>query len=527
MKNMTKRILAMALAAALALSLTACGGNGEVADDGATDVVSTAGEGKVFTEPTTLDVVVSSHVSWPFNQDWVIWDYIEEATGANLNFSVLVNSDMDTKLSLMMTSQESLPDLLHTWQKKTVDDYALSGAYVAFSDNEDKLPNYTKFWEGIDEATKADLFAMRTSGDGKIYSAPAYGTHTVNNLRTWIYRKDIFEKHGLKVPETTDELYEVAKKLKELYPESYPLCFRTGLGKIDEWGPSWEPYFSQNAYYDYDNGVWKLGAQQPVMKEIVEFFLKLKNEGLVPPDYIDMPTKSWEELMSTDRGFITLDYIVRIDFFNKPNRQINPDYTLALMAPPKPTSANAGQRLMKANLDFYGWTVCNTGDEKGIDNAFKFVDWYYSDEAIDLVSWGKEGETHTVDADGDKKFILEGDEQPQNKYGIATYGAYQVLRTQANEALYTDEQVEACHNVMQYLMPRSNPTMWLPLNEEQSDEMLTLKADLTNYIDEQLSKFMLGQQPMSQWDAFQNGLEEMGAARLLEVYTEAYNNVMK
>ena len=95
------------------------------------------------------------------------------------------------------------------------------------------------------------------------------------------------------------------------------------------------------------------------MKQMVEYFLRLKNEDLVPPNYVSTDTKSWEELMSTDRGFITLDYIVRIDFFNRANRLEKAEYTLALMLPPKPDTPDGGQRLMKANLDFYGYSVCN------------------------------------------------------------------------------------------------------------------------------------------------------------------------
>lgn len=524
MKKNVSRFLALCLACAMMLCLAACDGSDVSAE---TLANPNAGEGKLFTEPTELDITISSHVSWPYNENWVMWKYIGEASGANLKISAIPNADLDTKLSLMMATPENLPDLLHTWQKKTVDDYALTGAYLAYDDYKELTPNMNAFIESVPESERADLLAMRTSGDGKMYSAPAYGTQTVNNLRTWIYRKDIFEKHNLKVPTTTEELYQVAKQLKALYPNSYPICFRTGIGKLEEWGPSWEPYFTHNAYYDYNSGEWKLGAQQPVMKEMVEFFLKLKNEELVPPDYITMETKSWEELMSTDRGFITLDYIVRIDFFNKPNREVNPDYTLALMAPPKPDTATANQGLYKGNLDFYGYTVCNTGHEKDVENAFKFVDWFYTDEAIDLVSWGKEGETYQVNADGKKEFILAGDEQPQNKYGIATYGVYQVIHTEANEALYTEEQVAACHDVMQYLMPRSNPTTWVPLSKEQQDEMLTLKNDLYNYISEGLSKFLLGQTPMSEWDTYQKTLSDMGAERLLSIYSDAYNAVME
>ena len=36
-------------------------------------------------------------------------------------------------------------------------------------------------------------------------------------------RVDVFEKNGLEVPKTYDELYESCKKLKEIYPDIYPI----------------------------------------------------------------------------------------------------------------------------------------------------------------------------------------------------------------------------------------------------------------------------------------------------------------
>ena len=46
-------------------------------------------------------------------------------------------------------------------------------------------------------------------------------------------------------------------------------------------------------------------------------------------------------------------------------------------------------------------------------------------------------------------------------------------------------------------------------------------------LEEELSKFMLSQQPMSNWDAFQEGLVEMGCEELLEIYETAYSRIAK
>lgn len=523
MKKTTKRILALLAAAAMAFSLSACSNGGDDSSADAGDIP----DGKLFAPGTEISMTIASHASWPYNENWIAWKYFQEATGAKFNIQAIPGTDFETKLPLMMANAKELTDMIHTWAKSHVDVYATSGAFMSYTDNMENMPNMTAFLDSLGEEAKEEMLNQRTSGDGEVYSAPAYGTHRVSNLRTWLYREDVFEKHNLKIPTTYDELYEVAKQLKALYPDSYPICFRNGMGKFEDTTPAWKPNFTYMPYYDYEACEWKMGAQDLLMKEIIEYYIKLAAEGLVPPDFLTIDTKGWEELMSTDRGFITNDYIVRIDHFNTAVRGENPDYTLALMAPPVPNVETGSAKIAKTNLDFAGWTICNTGKKQNIENAFKLVDWMYTQEAVELLSWGKEGETYTVDAEGNKKFILGEDEQVQTKYGVASYGLYQVIDQLAFESTYTQENIDAAIEVQKYVEEKSNPTLWLALDPEEENRAAAILDDLRTYCEEELSKFLLSQQPMSNWDAFQEGLIEMGCEELLEIYTNAYSRMMK
>ena len=523
-KNQIKRWLAILTAGAMLFCLAACTKGGDQSGQSGQSAAGTQ-RGTLFQEPTELSIVISDHVSWPYNENWKMWQYLREATGAELKVQAIPAADYKTKIALMMSTPSELPDLMHIWEKPVVDEHAAAGAFLSYTDRMDKMPNLQAFLNTLSEEERQGMLAQRTSGDGKIYSAPSYGTGTVQNLRTWMYRKDIFDKHKLQPPTTFGELYQVCKTLKELYPDSYPLCFRTGFMKFDEWGPSWAKDWATNAYYDFDQQKWFYGAKSPEMKQMVEYMLKMESEGLVPPDYLTMQTKSFEELMSTDRGFITLEYVVRFDFFNVANREVNPDYHLALLAPPVPDIPGGRAKLMKSNIDFYGYCVCNTGRDAQVDKAFQFVDWMYSDEACELLSWGKEGETYRV-ADGKKEFILKDGDTPQNAYGVGTYGVYQRILPEAYEAQYTPQMVEYCHELMQYLEPQVNPTMWLPLEEDELQTITNLKSELVSFMEENLSKFLLRQRPMSEWNQFQKDLDSMGVEEMLSIYDTAYKRVM-
>ncbi len=480
--------------------------------------------GQAFLSGKDLKISIPSHASWPYDEDWKVWEYIKQNSGLKLEIQAIPESDYPSKVSLMLASPDALPDMIYTTVKTITDQHATSGAFISLDENRDKLPDMYRYLDTLPEKERDETLLQRTSADGKIYSAPTFGTAWLNNIRTWMYRKDIFEKHNLEVPTTTDELYEVCKKLKKLYPESYPFSMRNGLSTIDGLTQLWAPYLCFNPYYDFTTETWRYGPREPEMKEVVEYFQKFYKEGLVAPDFLTAATKSWEEMMMTDRGFVAFDYSVRIDFFNKPAREENPDYTLAMMPPPKGTNEKGRQKMGKINIDLSGYMICNTGKQDRIDVAFKFLNWLYTEEACDLVSWGKEGETY-VEENGKRHYTVENEELPQLKYGFATSGTFQRIYEEAYAASNTEEMVEASRKATQYQEDYASPLMWMPLSDEDSQRAADLQTALATYSEEAISKFMLNQKPMSEWDAFVKGLDTMGIDELLAIYDRTYEQL--
>ncbi|MEG2857683.1 MAG: extracellular solute-binding protein, partial [Clostridia bacterium] len=458
-----------------------------------------------------------------YDANWPIWKWVEEATNTKLTISTIPMTDLQTKLPLLLSAKDTLPDLLHMNDLASVNQNTASGAFVSITDSMDKMPNYKKFLDGLPEAERKELIMQRTSGDGKQYYPVVYGAQTVLNLRSWMYRKDIFEKNNLQAPKNLDEMYQVARKLKKIYPESYPLAFRQGLEQLRVMGPMWKPYFDWQVYYDFDAKKWNYGAtDKEVMTQIITFFTKMSNEKLIPPDFTSINVNSWQELVTTNRGFMMPEYLIRIDFFNKMCRKDNPDYTWAIMDPPASNSPTGQQKIAKINMDPTGYVICNTEKTDRIDRATKFVDWMYSPEGVDLLSWGKKGESYE-EKDGKKKFIIDESkgEAVQSKYGIGTYGVYQW--TTSFENLYSDEQVEQGHIAYKRTEDYVNPVLWLALNKEEMRTFQEYDQALKSYCEQNIANFLIGKKPLSELDAFQKTLKEMGTDKLLSAYESAYN----
>ena len=123
--------------------------------------------------------------------------------------------------------------------------------------------------------------------DGKLYVLPSEGD------TAWLwYRKDLFDKAGLKPPETWDEYYEDAKKLTDTANGVYG----TVIGvKPDE---AWWDFM----YYLYGQGGDLLNADNTVSinneagVKALTFYANLLKEGLVPPD---VSTYGYTEILET------------------------------------------------------------------------------------------------------------------------------------------------------------------------------------------------------------------------------------
>ncbi|MBE6965907.1 MAG: extracellular solute-binding protein [Ruminococcaceae bacterium] len=516
-----KKLIALILATVMIFALCACTGGNGISGEISYDIP----DGKQIPDDAVVDITIASHASWPYEEDWKIWQYIRESVGGTLNINAVPATDFATKFPLIMAAPDDLPDLMHFQGKPAGHaNYCAQGAFLAFDDYPEFLPDYEKFWENVPEDEKW-MRDVRKSFDGKIYYSPSHGLERSTNIRAWLYRKDIFDKHGLKAPETMDELYEVSKKLKEIYPDSYPFSIRSGLQNLNVIGTSWKPGFCFNEYYDFENEKWSYGATEDVMIELVEFFNKMVSEKLVPADFFTINTSSWQELVSTDRGFIMPEYQVRIDFFNSMARPSNPEFNLTAMKPPRADNGMGVNMINKFNFVPSGYSVCNTGDSASIANAFRIINWFYTDEACELVSWGKEGETYEV-VDGKKQFIM-GDEAEtiQTLYGVNTLGTHTRFAPDAIDASISEEQAATTDFILEHTYPNLQPNLYLEFSSEQNDKIADLKTSIETFVLENIQKFIIGQRPLSEWDSFREELSRLPVEELLSVFDEAYKSV--
>jgi multiple sugar transport system substrate-binding protein len=131
------------------------------------------------------------------------------------------------------------------------------------------------------------------------YEGQWYGLPAACHLGVYVYRKDLFDKYGLKAPESWDDQLEIAKKLtidenNDGTPEIYGTGFRYRRGNqiVSDW------FHFTGCFATYDSA-WRSGLFYPDMKPAfnspdmiaaaqfyTDFYLKYK---VVPPE-----ASNWE-----------------------------------------------------------------------------------------------------------------------------------------------------------------------------------------------------------------------------------------
>ncbi|MEO0637692.1 MAG: extracellular solute-binding protein [Pseudomonadota bacterium] len=181
-------------------------------------------------EGTTLVINVPSHPH--YNAMMKVLPEFTKQTGINVEVDQLQYLKMRERQTLELTKNEGDYDMI---------------AYVVFSKADyvfaDQLENLARFFmdpklamPGYDAEDLIDGYVQNigVAGGFKGYlpgpTGSLFGLPYGSETSVLGYRKDIFEKHGLKVPETYDELLDVACKIPELEPEMGGLASRAASG---------------------------------------------------------------------------------------------------------------------------------------------------------------------------------------------------------------------------------------------------------------------------------------------------------
>lgn len=453
-------------------------------------------------ELATVTMYTNSHQSWPYQEDWPIWRWIQEATNITVDVSIPTGNYSET-LALNVASGD-LQDIIYI-PSTGVGRYGADGALLDLSPHLDKMPNVKKYME-----ENPQLKSRMTFPGGEIYYVLHNGAGLTNYMINF-YREDIFEKHNLQPPTTWDELYEVSKELKALYPDSYPFNYRHGLDNLLNFGPAFGTF--PGYFPDPETGKGRYGPIEDEFKLIIEYLHKFYKEGLTPPDFLSMDAKAWTQYMVTNQSFITLQYIGQMEIINN---QLS-EGRLKFLPPPEGIPGN--KYIPDTNYEIHGFAI--SSQVKNLDAALKLLDFFYSEEGTDVLSWGIEGETYTV-VDGKRKFHDEFKEftDLRKNLGIMTPGSYGQFDENALISMIAESERYAYEEAGKYRFPVQvvSPNF----TAEEQERFTFVNESISTHFKENMARFIMGDRPLSEWDAYVEEAKSLGVEEMIQLHETAW-----
>ena len=513
-----KKVISLLLVAVMLFGLSACVKDSEKLNSNIDFEIGDTGGLKVpFGNGEEIEILCTDEVGC---ENTYIFDKLSQVLGVNVKPILIPVASSAQKKATIMASGD-LPDILNAGTISKINDYAMQGAFEPVTPHMKELPNITKYF-GKD-GKYSWVAKSYAADDGNLYMLPQVDASRLVN-HGMLYRKDIFDKHGIEMWNSPETFYQALKKLKELYPASYPLTSKTGAKIIKNYSMSWGGIDSYNVYYDEANKVWKYSDTDPKTKEILDFFKKLYEEKLLDPEFLTNTQPAWTTKMTSGKSFVTYDWIGRLDMFVEQSTIPGFDFRYANPVGPKQTLLTLSQ------VEASGLSVA-----KGKNSllALKVIDFLYSEAGAEMMTVGIKGETFDVDADGNIIYLdPEIAAKPKldimdlrSKYCMWMSGSYRTTDKRSCYYKFSEREQEAQDWIEKCggLEPAD------PVITFEGDDMsrcTDLTTALSKKFEEVMFKYIVGQDSGdAAWEKWLKEAKKLGEDELVELYNRRHKEL--
>ncbi|MDE4541368.1 extracellular solute-binding protein [Thermoanaerobacterium sp. R66] len=492
-------------------------------------------------KPLEFTMLYSDHPNYPYKSDWLLWKAIKDATNVTLKLTIVPMSDYAQKRSLLISSGQAPEIIPKTYPGQEIP-FVSSGAILPISDYINQMPNFSR--EVKEWGLQNDINSLKQA-DGKFYVLPMlHQTYTMQY--SLAIRQDIFEKNNIPIPNTWDELESALKKLKEIYPNTYPLSDRwQGKALIGEALPTFGvPIAGSDGLFDWTQTStvlynsakddWEFYPTSQEYKDTLTYFNRLVKEGLLDPASFTQTDDQAVQKFVTGKSFVIMTNTQEIqNMINQMNQTLgkgNFKVTQILpLAGPK-GGVIAGNRLENGIM-----ISAKAKDDPNFPQLLKFVDWlWYSEAGETLTKWGVEGVTYQK-VNG--KFQLmpdvnymnlnpSGTKNLQKDYGFSggvfclLYGGPKDLA----ESMMTPEvaNFENQVNTQRKLLPVAPP---VPFTESQREQANMLSQPISDYVEQMMLKFITGVASIDKdWNSYVQQVNAKGVDQLVKLTNDVYKS---
>lgn len=512
------------------------------------------------TEPEVLTIAIQQDANVEDYETNFQTQLIEEGCNVKLEFQLLPTSDEDakTKLALMISSGEKLPDVIcMELSNLEVFEYGTKGVFLPMNDylyDAEKMP----YFNSIPEQDLHSILEAITSPDGNIYTLTNWSPEDwkMTPYRCWI-NQTWLDTLGLEVPTTTDELLEVCRAFATQDPngngtnDEIPI---TGSTPNFVWG-GFTPYFLMNSFVFYNgneaNNGLALGDDGKTViapfvteqwKAGLEYMNTLCQEGLLDPSMFTMDSTQFTALL--DQAPNRIGCVCAGGWGYWTNGLDSENFSDFQLLSPLQGPDGIAYAATSVFTPPYYWNV--TKDCENMDLAMRVADIFYRKDVSYTSRYGEEGvDWSTDEADTSQKIGLyqellgipcrvavlqEQWGKVQNKHWYTECPRYLGLEDYRglDSMQKGDDNRDAIFRTTSYqIYVDAHPELLPTLNytSEEAEQISSIAADVTTYVSNSLAEFVTGNRPLSDWDSYLSDLDNMGLPQLLEISQTAYDRM--
>ena len=285
-----------------------------------------------------------------------------------------------------------------------------------------------------------------------------------------------------------------------------------------------------SGFYVHEDGRIHHGALEPNYRNYLTLMAQWYREGLIDRDIFSMNFDTVSAKMTTGQsgmGYGTLNS--RMNTWNITVKRTNPGFSLIMIANP---SLQKGVRTEYGAGDHYFGTnglAGISGTSRNQELAARLMDYGYGPEGHMLYNFGIEGVSYTM-INGYPTYTNVLTNNPQGWTTAQALGAYaragdggpMVQDIRYFEQYMTGQEAkDSIPRITNLPALKHNPPILTPTQAE-SQEQARIMNDINTYIEEMVTKYILGTENLNTFDTFTATLRRMGIERAIEIQNAAW-----
>ena len=458
-----------------------------------------------------------------------IYQKLQEATGVDIEFIHPSGASVGESFSILLASK-GLPDMVqYNWSTyaggpgRAINDKVIIDLY----EHKDKLPDLMKYLDANDEVKKNAV-----TNDGQLFAAPfVRGDKTLCVSLGMAMRKDWLDDLGMEAPETIEEWDAVLTAFKEKKGATAPL--NIGLDSL-RYGLFAGAYDTCYDYYLRDGEVTH-GFMDPGFKQLLMQLNDWYKRGLLDNNFASIDGKTKDaNILNGATGAMQMSLGGGIGKYlsNAPDDK----YDLIGV---KSAVLNKGdypefgffQSQIPPTMN--GSFTAVTCDCDNIEDVMKVINYGYTEEGCMLYNFGVEGESYNM-VDGYPKYTDQITNNPEYAMSVmlskytASYDAGPFIQdTRYMEQYAARPQQQAAWDTWteskmpEHLLPN------LYVSGEDQKELANISNNLKSYMDESITKLIMGTESFDNYDKIIKELENRGIKDAIKIYQRAYDGYLK